>query len=530
MGKSVDFRKLAAAELLKRKRAADSLVDFSKYIDIPGVPVGDEEDSWVLSPVETGVADHHALLMSVFERVVSGEIPRAMFFLPPGSAKSSYGSVVAPAWVMGKKPQYKIILASYGSDLAKKHGRRARQIVRSQKFRNVFDTEISGDTGAADFWALANGSEYMAGGILSGITGNRCNLLIIDDPVKGREEADSEAIQNKTWAAYQDDLRTRLVPGGSEIIIQTRWSENDLAGRILPEDYDGENGLIDCRDGRQWYVLCLPAQCERKDDPLGRKIGDYLWPEWFTEDHFAGFKAQARTWSALFQQRPQPPKGTFFQEDWFPRYRIGEHPAQLNHYITSDHAPGGEDHNDFNCFRVWGIDEAGDIWMRAGFRSQETIDKSIDKTLQLIKDFKPFCWFPEDDNNWKAVAGFVRRQMVTEKIYCRIESVSPHGHDKPTKAQPFQAMASCGRVHIPEGIEGDEVIRQYVKFPTGTHDDEVDAGSIIGRVVDAAHPAIVKGAKPAPKTTAEEDFERVTGGKPSRSKNIDDAFASSAGM
>jgi len=535
-------KKEAAAELLKRKRASNSLLDYSKYIDIPGVPIGDDDGKdWERQPVETGVADHHALLMSVFERVVSGEIQRAMFFLPPGSAKSSYGSVVAPTWVMGKKPGYKIILASYGSDLAKKHGRRARQIVRSQKFKNVFSSTISGDTGAADFWAIDNGSEYMAGGILSGITGNRCNLLIIDDPVKGREEADSEVIQKKTWDAYQDDLRTRLVPGGSEIIIQTRWSENDLAGKILPENYDGESGLIDCRDGRQWYVLCLPAQCERKDDPLGRNTGDYLWPEWFTPEHFEGFKAQARTWSALFQQRPQPPSGTFFQEQWFLRYRIGEHPAQLNHYLTSDHAPGGEDHNDYNCFRVWGIDADGDIWMRGGFRSQEKIDISIDKVVGktvngvveikgLIKQFKPFCWFPEDDNNWKAVSGFVRRAMITARTFCRIEPVSPHGHDKPTKAQPFQAMASCGRVHIPEGIEGDEIIRQYTKFPTGANDDEVDAGSIIGRVIDEAHPAIVKAGKPAPKTTAEEDFERVLGANPSRSKNIDDGFTSSAGM
>ncbi|HBA73464.1 MAG TPA: hypothetical protein DCZ63_15115 [Geobacter sp.] len=524
-------RQEAAAELLRRKRAKDSLLDYSKFIDIPGVPVDDDESQWELAPVETGIADHHALIMSVFERVVSGEIPRAMFFLPPGSAKSTFGSVVAPTWIMGKIPNYKIILASYGSDLAKKHGRRARQIVRSKKFQHVFGTTISSDTGAADFWAIDNGSEYMSGGILSGITGNRCNLLIIDDPVKGREEADSETIQKKTWGAYQDDLRTRLVPGGAEIIIQTRWSENDLSGKILPENYDGETGLIDCRDGRQWYVVCIPAQCERNDDPLGRKIGDYLWPEWFTPEHFEGFKTQVRTWSALFQQRPQPPQGTFFQRDWFQRYRIGEQPTQLNHYMTSDHAPGGEDHNDYNCFRMWGVDSTGDLWLRTGgFRAQETIDKSIDKALVMIKSHKPFAWFPEDDNNWKAVSGFVGRSMIEKKIFCRIEPVSPHGKDKPTKAQPFQAMAAMGRVHIPEGPEGDAVIDQYLRFPTGANDDEVDAASIIGRVIDEAHPAVLKAPKEIPKTTAQEDFDIVFGNKKSRARNLDDAFPASSGM
>lgn len=518
---------MAAQEVLRRKRAAESLTDFAQYVDIPGVPATDEDSGWELSPVETGVAAHHALMMRVMQGVFDGTIPRAMFFLPPGSAKSTYGSVVAPVWQMGRNPNYKIILASYGSDLAKKHGRRARQIVRSQKFKNVFSTAISNDTGAADFWALDNGSEYMAGGILSGITGNRAHLLIIDDPVKGREEADSETIQKKTWEAYQDDLRTRLVPGGSEIIIQTRWSENDLSGKLLPDGYDGETGLIECKDGRQWYVVCLPAQCERSDDPLGREVGEYLWPEWFTEEHFAGFKAQSRTWSALFQQRPDPPEGTFFKREWFKRYRPGEQPAPLNHYITSDHAPGGEEKNDYNCFRVWGIAPDGGVWLRDGFRSQETLNKSIDKVIPLIRQYRPFAWFPEDDNNWKSISGFVGKELLDKKAFCRIEPVSPHGKDKPTKAQAFQALASCGVVHIMEGPDGDDIISQYLKFPAGAHDDEVDAASLIGRVINEAHPAMAPKPKEQPKNMAQEDFDRVLGIKRGRQKVKDD-FAMAA--
>jgi predicted phage terminase large subunit-like protein len=522
-------RKNAASELIRRERAAESLVDFAQYIDIPGVPTSDDDNGWELAPVETGVAAHHALIMRVMQGVLDGTIPRAMLFLPPGSAKSSYGSVVFPAWAMGKKPGFKVILASYGSDLAKKHGRRARQIVRSMKFTNVFGTKISADTGAADYWAIDNGSEYMAGGILSGITGNRAHLLIIDDPVKGREEADSETIQKKTWEAYQDDLRTRLVPGGSEVIIQTRWSENDLSGKLLPEDYDGQTGLIRCRDGRDWYVVCLPAQCERNDDPLGRSVGEYLWPEWFTPEHFYGFKAQARTWSALFQQRPDPPEGTFFQKEWFRRYRPGQHPLAMNHYLTSDHAPGGKEQNDFNCFRVWGIDPAGGVWLRDGFRTQETLDKSIDKAIGLIHRYQPHAWFPEDDNNWKSISGFVAKELLKEKAWVRIEPVSPHGHDKPTKAQAFQALASLGMVHIPDGIVGDEVLSQYLKFPAGAHDDEVDAASLIGRVINEAHPAIVKKPKEEPKTTAQEDFDIVLGIKRGRAK-IKDEWPSVATM
>jgi len=484
--------KQAAEEILRRDRAKESLLDYAKAVPIPGKPASADEDCWIFEPVETGLAAHHVLILSVIEKVILGEYPRAMIFLPPGSAKSTYGSVVAPTWAMGRFSGTKIILASYGSDLARKHGRRARQIVRSKEYQAIFETEISKDTSAADEWALQNGSEYMAGGILSGITGNRAHGIIVDDPVKGRKEADSEVVQESTWNAYQDDLRTRLIPGGWEIIIQTRWSENDISSRILPEDYDGETGLIDCRDGRQWYVLCLPAQCESKDDPLGRKIGEYLWPEWFTPEHFEGFKKLPRTWNGLFQQRPTGDDGTFFKKEWFKRYRPGTQPKFLNKYMTSDHAPAGEEDSDYNCFRVWGIDPGGDIWMLGGFRQQEKIHEAVDKALQLIRLHKPFCWFPEDDNNWKSVAGFVQRQMLNEKTFCRIEPISPHGNDKPTKAQPFQAMASCGMVHIPEGSDGDDVIAQYTKFPAGKHDDEVDTASIIGRVIDQAHPALIK--------------------------------------
>ena len=478
----------AAKELLRRRRAKQSLLDFAKSVPIPGAPVSGDDEEWLFSPVETGLAAHHCLMLQIMERVILGGLPRAMFFLPPGSAKSTMGSVVAPTWAMGKIPGSKIILTSYGSDLAKKHGRKARQIVRSPEYASIFDTKISNDTAAADEWALANGSEYMAGGILSGITGNRATGLIIDDPVRGREAADSETICQKTWEAYQDDLRTRLVPGGWEILIQTRWSENDLASRLLPADYDGQTGLIRCKDGRDWYIVCLPAQCERADDPLGRKIGGYLWPEWFTEEHFEGFKSIPRTWNALFQQRPAAESGTFFRREWFRRYR--EAPARINKYMTSDHAPTDGTDSDPSCARVWGVDSLGDLYLVDGFNHRETMDITADRIIDLIRKHRPFAWFPEDDNNYKSAAPFIKREMIKRKTPCRVEPISPHGSDKASKAQSFQGMAAMGRVWLPEGTEGDAILDEYVKFPAGAHDEEVDNGAIIGRALMDAHPAI----------------------------------------
>jgi hypothetical protein len=443
----------------------------------------------MFSPIETGLADHHVLMLEVMEKVINHELPRAMFFLSPGSAKSTYGSVVAPTWAMGKYPGMKIILSSYGSDLSRKHGRRARQIARSPGYKSIFQTQISSDTSAADEWALTNTSEYLACGILSGITGNRANGIIIDDPIKGRQEADSDTVRNRTWDVYMEDLRTRLVPGGWEIIIQTRWHEDDMAGRILPENYDGENGLIRCRDGRDWYVVCIPAQCEKEDDPLHRKIGEYMWPGWFSEEHFAPFKQNIRTWNALFQQRPQPEQGTFFQRDWFHRYSPNQIPTYLHYYGSSDYAVS-EDEGDWTEHGVLGLDHTNDIWIMDWWSGQTEADVWIKEQLKLIKTYKPFCWFGEKGVIKKAVAPFFAVMAREAKAYCRVEWIASV-KSKVIRARALQGMAANGKVHLPVGQVGDEILDQLLRFPTGANDDKVDVLSLFCLALEEAHPAII---------------------------------------
>ncbi|MFD2502141.1 hypothetical protein ACFSTI_29355 [Rhizorhabdus histidinilytica] len=288
------------------------------------------------------------------------------------------------------------------------------------------------------------------------------------------------------------------------MMILTRWHEDDPAGRILPDGWRGESGWFDGRDGRRWYVICLPAIADAADDPLGRSMGETLWPEWFSHEHWRPFQRNVRTWTSLYQQKPAPEEGLFFKEAWFKRYEVA--PKNLNIYMTSDHAPGDAQDSDFNVLRIWGVDASQHIWLLDGFRTQGTIDKAMgiqidehtgeqavaaEGALPLIRKWKPLCWFPEDDNNWKASKPFIIAAMRKHRIYCRIEPLSPHGSDKPTKAQPFQAKASMGEVHIPVGSLGSEVIAQYKQFPAGKHDDEVDAAANIGRALDMAHPAIV---------------------------------------
>src|SRR5262249_37922470 len=163
---------------------------------------------------------------------------------------------VLPAYVMGRQPGFRMMVTSYSTELARRHSRRARFIAKSDKYWGIFQTTLSAEASAADDWALSNGSTYIAAGIQARLTGNRADGIVIDDPVKGRDEANSQTIRTATREAYDDDIKTRLAPGGWLILIQTRWHQDDLAGSILPADWAGESGVIRCRDGLDWTVLC----------------------------------------------------------------------------------------------------------------------------------------------------------------------------------------------------------------------------------------------------------------------------------
>lgn len=510
-----DHVRQAKAELARRHTA-----DFACMADIPTVPISDDEDEDRYSTLKVErMAAHHRLLCDKLDEVEQGTIPNLMVLMPPGSAKSTYVDVVFVPRFMALKPRRHVILASYASNIAAKQGRRARQLIKSPTFFQATGRTLDPDKTAADEWMLDNGSEYMAGGILSGLTGNRAALGVLDDPIRGREAAESETIRDKTWEAYQDDFCSRLIPGAPQIMILTRWHADDVAGRILPENWDGESGWFDGRDGRRWYVLCLPAIADREDDPLGRKLGETLWPEWFNHEHWAPFQTNSRTWSSLYQQKPSPDEGTFLKGEWFDRYT--KLPAALHYYMTSDHAPKGGVNSDWNVFNIWGIDDKSHLWLVDEYRMQGTFDKAIgiehdeggnaqlmeEGALQLIKKWKPLCWFPEDDATWKASAGFVLAAMKRTRAMCRVEPLSAAGGDKPTKTFPFQAKASMGEVHIPTGFMGDEVLKEYKQFPAGKHDDRVDAAAHIGRALDDMHPAIVK-AKPADEHTPRDRYHQ----------------------
>lgn len=413
--------------------------------------------------------------------------------MPPGSAKSTYTSVVFPTYIMGRFPGEPVILGSYGSDLPRKFGRRARSIVRQPNYVRIFDTELSKESSAADEWALTNGSEFMGTGFQAGVTGNRAFGLIWDDPIRGRKDADSPVIRNATWDAYFDDLLSRKKPGAWEVGITTRWHEDDPAGRILPDQYNGESGWIDCRDGNKWFVVCIPAIAERKDDILGREIGERVWPEWFTEDHFEPFRVNTRSWNSLYQQRPAPEEGAYFKSEWFRGYTSRPSRDTLRIYGASDYAVT-EDDGDFTVHVIVGIDPEENMYLLDLWRGQTDSSEWVESFCDLVEKYKPLAWAEEGGQIRGAVGPFLKQRMRKRKAFVHRE-MFPTRHDKAIRAQSIRGRMSLLGLYCPKDAKWyPEFEREMLTFPTGVHDDQVDAMGLAGQLIDK----MIAGQKPPP--------------------------------
>ena len=459
---------------------------------------GDVEDKEVeeFKPRKHLFGAHHLLWLDCLQKIEDGKIKRLLGLLPPGAGKSIFSSVVFPTHYMGRFKNSSVIVASYGSELPRKFGRRARSIVQQPIYNRIFGTALSDESKAADEWALANGSEWMAAGILTGITGNRADGIIWDDLIKGREQADSDVVRSKTWDAYVDDLLTRKKPQAWEIGISTRWHEDDVPGRILPEDYNGESGFIQCRDGNEWYVVCLPAECEREDDILGRQIGEILWPEWFSKEMFAPFKRNPRTWSSLYQQRPAPDSGVLFKGEWLKSFEQdsqtglpqGFAQGDLNIYGASDYAVT-QGRENYTVHIVVGLDYKNNIYILDLWRKQETSDQWVEAFCDLVKKWKPLGWAEETGQINASVGPFLNKRMRERQAYVA-RAQFPSTKSKAMRAQSIIGRMAQNGLYCPFGAHWfSEFRKELLLFDAGRFDDQVDALSLIGQVLDKMIPA-----------------------------------------
>lgn len=433
---------------MQRQEARLSLLGFTKYTNPAYV-----------------AAEHHKLIAESLEALAAGEIDRLMIFMPPRHGKSELASRRFPGWYLGNYPDKQIITASYNADLASDFGREVRNIIASPEYGNIFDVGLRADSKAANRWHTNKNGVYVSAGVGGPITGRGADISLIDDPFKNMEEADSETTRESVWKWYTSTLYTRLMPGGGLALIQTRWHDDDLAGRLLNEESNG---------GDKWHVVELPAiSADNKA----------LWPEWYPIEALERIRnvLPPRQWNALYQQNPIPDDGDFFKRDWF--YEYDNLPDNLNYYITHDDAVT-DSSGDYTEIGVWGIDPDDNIYAVDWWSGQETSDIWIDRLLDLIEKYQPFSVIGESGPIRRAVEPFLIKRMTQRRIYANLEW-KPSISDKPTRARAFQGLASMGKVFLPKKrVWAEDLLRQLMRFPAGKYDDKVDTCALIGRAIN----------------------------------------------
>lgn len=426
-------------------------------------------------------AAHHQILIKELQAVASGETDRLMVLMPPGSAKSTYASVLFPSFLLAR-PNRSIIGASNSATLAEQFSRR----VQNEAKENAATLGYSPATISAELWHTDNGGQYRAAGVGGTVTGFRADYAILDDPIRGREDAESETIREKTWNWYRADLTTRLKPGGAIVLIQTRWHQDDLAGRLLEVEGDKANG------GR-WRVVSIPAQAV-ENDPLGREPGEWLWSDdeygygellRLTKTDFERAGAM-RDWSALYQQTPTALEGSIFKV------------AQI---ATIDTAPAGK-----NIVRGWDLAATEQTGTRDPDWTVGVKFLRNDDGRFIVLDVVRFRGGPDEveaaivntahqDGHGVRISipqdpGQAGKQQVlylTRKLAgYRVESSTETG-DKATRASPVASQVNVGNLAIVRAPWNRSFLDELAAFPSGTKDDQVDALSRAFSVVGMNH-------------------------------------------
>lgn len=386
-----------------------------------------------------------------------------MIFLPPRHSKSITVSETFPSYFIGKNLNRRVILVSYGDNLARKFGRANRNKLEEYG-EEIFGIKLSKDNSAVTNWGIDGYRGGMiSAGIGGAITGEGADLLIIDDPIKNRKEANSKVYRNMIWDEWQNTLYTRLQPNGSVIIILTRWHEDDLAGRLLNSEY----GEVE-----NWDIIKLPAIAE-ENDLLGRKIGEPLWPEYGFDEKWARATKTAvgsMTWASLYQQRPSPSEGNIVKREWWQFYN--KLPAEFDEIIQSWDCSFKETET--------GSYVVGQVWGRKG-ADKYLIDQirarmDFTKTLKAIKNMT--IKYPnarlkliEDKANGTAIINVLRKEISG------IVPVNPRG-SKESRASAVSADIEAGNVYLPsQSIASwvNDYIEEWASFPNGENDDQVDA-------------------------------------------------------
>ena len=463
VAKALDQNRLIQRELARRTLCKRQLLPFVLRFK------RDYEAGWV----------HHEIcsaLEQFAQDVEDKKSPRLMLFVPPRHGKSELASVNFPAWYLGRNPTHEIISCSYASSLAMSFSRRVRELLRDPSYGTVFgDAKLSKDSQATDAWMTTKGGGYLAAGVGGPITGRGAHVLIIDDPVKNRDEADSEVARNTVKNWYTSTAYTRLAPGGGVLIILTRWHDDDLAGWQLSEG------------GDDFKVISFPALAT--EDEEFRTQGEALHPARYDVAALERIKNTVgpRDWAALYQQNPVPDDGSYFTKDMLREYETL--PATtLEYYCIWDLAIGQKETNDYTVGMTFAWDvHHGVAYAVDFFRKRCDATEIVSGICDMYErqPVRPAVVGIERGHIQMTMGPLLEQEKSRRSLHSMfVRDLPPGRKDKRARARTVQGMMQQGRVKIPAGAAwADDVRAELLRFDTGKHDDIVDVFAWFGIVI-----------------------------------------------
>jgi predicted phage terminase large subunit-like protein len=413
---------------------------------------------------------HHKRMARAFERVARGELKRLIINMPPRHTKSEFASYLLPAWFLGNYPGKKVIQTSHTAELAVGFGRKVRNLVDQDVYTSVFPgVGLQADSKAAGRWATNSGGDYFAIGVGGAVTGKGADLLIIDDPHSEQEAALAEInpdIYDKTYEWYTSGPRQRLQPGGSIVIVMTRWSKRDLTGQVIKSAAQ--------RGGEEWEVIEFPALLPS---------GNPLWPEFWSLKELSALKEELPNakWQAQYQQNPVSESSAIVKREWWQTWEKDD-PPNCNFVLQAwDTAFEKSQRSDYSALTTWGVfyhpDDTGisqaNIILLNAFRERMEFPKLKQEAIDQYKEWEPDSVIIEKKASGAPLIYEMRAMGIPVQ-----EFTPSRGNDKISRLNAVSDLFASGRVWAPNTQWAEEVIDEVASFPAGEHDDYVDSVSL----------------------------------------------------
>lgn len=411
---------------------------------------------------------HHKLMAEAFERVVRGDLKRLIINMPPRHTKSEFASYLLPAWFLGQYPEKKIIQTAHTAELSVGFGRKVRNLVASEDYKEIFpELALRADSKAAGRWSTSKGGEYFAIGVGGAVTGKGADLLIIDDPHSEQEgQSTDPAVFDKVYDWYTSGPRQRLQPGGAIIIVMTRWHKRDLTGKIIKTSVQREG--MD-----EWELIEFPAIMPS---------GNALWPEFWSLQELEALKSElpAPKWNAQYQQDPSSEEGALVKREWWQKWEHKK-PPECEFIIQSwDTAFLKTQRADYSACTTWGVfykpDDNGithpNIILLDAYKERLEFPELKKRAMEMYKEFQPDACIVEAKAAGTPLIFELRAMGIPVGEY-----TPSRGNDKVSRVNAVSDLFASGIVWCPETRFAEEVIEEFAAFPAGEHDDLVDSST-----------------------------------------------------